>query len=167
MRNALSDSFGRLFFKELKPGEYELTEVSAPAGYQPDPAIHKVSVDLNGNATIEGRPADGYRFYNMPAGIGRLIFVNADAGTGLPLAGAVFSLSNGLTATSDASGTIDLGFLQPGTYSLRETAAPEGYTPVFTDYTVSVSKTGAVTVAGIPLPDFYSVNKWAQDQIMA
>lgn len=159
---ALSDSLGRLFFKGLKPGVYELTETVPPPGYQLNTAIHRVVVNLSGRVTIDGQPADNYVLFNTPSETGRFYFTKADASTGLPLAGATFTLSNGLTAVSDANGIVDFGYLPAGGYALRETVPPDGYAPVVTDFTVSVSETGAITVAGQPLSDFRPLNTQAK-----
>jgi len=76
--------------------------------------------------------------------LGSVAVTKTDAITGAVLAGAVFELldtaGNVLqTKTTDASGIAAFANLQPGTYRVREKAAPEGYT-------VSVTGTQSVSV---------------------
>ena len=76
--------------------------------------------------------------------LGSVAVTKKDAVTGAVLAGAVFELLDTVgnvlqTQTTDASGIAAFANLQPGTYRVREKAAPEGYT-------VSVTDTQSVTV---------------------
>lgn len=62
----MSDFAGRLHFSNLKPGKYELQETTAPPGYQLDPVIHQVIVDIDAVATIDDYSANGFTLYNTP-----------------------------------------------------------------------------------------------------
>ncbi len=87
--------------------------------------------------------------------LGSVTVTKTDAVTGAVLAGAVFELvdtaGNVLqTQTTDASGIAAFANLQPGTYRIREKAAPEGYTVSVTDtqsVTVTAGTVSAVTFA--------------------
>ena len=149
---AESDAAGRLRFAGLQPGCYTLSETEAPAGYQPDATSYTVSVCACGRVTIDCQPADGFPLYDTPAAT--LAFQKRDEVNGRPLSGAVFTLSNGQTATSDSNGLVQFGTLAPGTYTLTETRAPDGYQLSDTPYTVTVSAAGAVTVNGVPIEQF-------------
>lgn len=74
-----------------------------------------------------------------------------------PLAGAVFTLSGPTTqqATSNNAGTAQFTALQPGTYTLTETAAPNGYVRNTTSKTVVMASNGAVTVDGTAVSGSY------------
>lgn len=66
IQEAVSDFAGRLHFSNLKPGKYELQETTAPPGYQLDPVIHQVIVDIDAVATIDDYSANGFTLYNTP-----------------------------------------------------------------------------------------------------
>lgn len=73
------------------------------------------------------------------------VITKTDAGTGAALAGATFEVVNAsgtvvATAKTGTGGTAFLENLQAGTYTIRETSAPTGYT-------LSVPNTQSLTVA--------------------
>lgn len=75
-----------------------------------------------------------------------------------PLQGASFELrdSSGTvlrSGISDINGIVDLGNVSPGTYTLVETSAPDGFV-LGGPYTVIVTGDGEITVNGISLADF-------------
>lgn len=74
-----------------------------------------------------------------------------------PLAGAVFTLSGPTTqqATSNSAGSAQFTALQPGTYTLTETTAPNGYVRNTASKTVVVASNGAVTVDGTAVSGSY------------
>ena len=152
-----SDASGGLSFANLAPGAYRLVESKAPDGFQPDASQHVVLVDADGNVTIDGQDARNYTLYDAP--LKTLTFQKTDAGTGLALPGAVFTLSNGATATADQNGLVDFGPLAPGSYTMTETTVPGGYLSNSRTYTVTVSTTGDITVNGAPIDGFSVPNQ--------
>ena len=156
---AASDITGALRFTDLEPGEYILSETTAPEGYQSNPETFMVVVDEQGNVTINGEIAAGFSIYDtlapQPA---RFLFLKTDGQTGQPLSGAVFRLLSGETATSDDDGVVDFGFLLPGTYTMTEVSPPDGYDPDTEEYTVTVNPDGSIYVNGVPLADFTVAN---------
>ena len=88
---------------------------AVPERLQPDASQHVVLVDADGKVTIDGQDARNYTLYDAP--LKTLTFQKTDAGTGLALPGAVFTLSNGATATADQNGLVDFGPLAPGSYT--------------------------------------------------
>ncbi|MDR3085981.1 MAG: Ig-like domain-containing protein [Christensenellaceae bacterium] len=82
---------------------------------------------------------------------------------GAALSGAVFTLTNTLSgwqssASSDAGGRLLFNYLQPGSYTLQESIAPDGYVFDPTIHTVTVDGSGAVLVDGVPAGSFAPVN---------
>ena len=156
---ATSDVTGALRFTDLEPGDYILSETTAPEGFEPNPETFMVVVDEQGNVTINGEFAEGFSIYDtltpQPA---RFSFLKTDGQTGQPLSGAVFRLSDGETATSDNNGVVDFGDLTPGTYTMTEVSAPDGYDPSTAEYTVTVSPDGSIYVNGAPLSEFTVAN---------
>ena len=158
-------------------GTYDVTEVSAPEGYERVTSIMRVyveedgtisvlgSVDADGNLSTEP-PAgytkvDGSKFevqvVNQPIEIGILKVDADDLGTGLPGATfeieGVFADSNVVetrTFTTDADGRIEIeAKLKSGeTYTLRETVAPAGYELITDELTFKVGEDGELTAQG-------------------
>lgn len=111
--SSTSDSFGRVSFTRLKPGKYVLQETVAPEGYEATTTTHQVIVDIDGNVTINGFPADGYLLYNTsqtrserPVIISVTEGDTSITGTGIPDASITVTLPNGtqLQTTVDING---------------------------------------------------------------
>ena len=84
-------------------------------------------------------------FVDFAVTFGAAVITKTDAGTGEALAGATFEVVNAsgtvvATAKTGADGTAVFESLQAGTYTIRETSAPTGYT-------LSVPNTQSLTVA--------------------
>ncbi|MDR1574246.1 MAG: Cys-Gln thioester bond-forming surface protein [Clostridiales Family XIII bacterium] len=117
-----TDASGSAFLESLAPGVYEVSEISAPEGYLAD--APPVSVTLEAGTHTEVIMPD----HAKPG----LTILKADEATGLPLAGAEFSIGRkgggivheGLT---DKNGRIVTENLDDGWYTITEIAAPEGY----------------------------------------
>ncbi len=90
---------------------------------------------------------------------GAITVTKTDAASGAALAGATFELLNSTgqavqTLTTDASGTVTFSNVQPGTYTIREAAAPTGYVlsvPATQTVTVTAGNTSGVTFANEPI----------------
>ena len=153
---AVSNAAGQVTFTGLSPGTYELMETTPPPGFQTNSESLAVVVAQNGGVTIEGQLANGFILNDVP--LSNFIFLKLDASTGLPLAGATFTLTqNGAvigTATSDSDGLVNFGILSAGTYQLTETITPPGFQPNSTVYQVIVGTNGSITINGVPLGDF-------------
>ena len=80
--------------------------------------------------------------------------IKVDAANSKVLAGAAFRLTGtsdlgtpvDMTAVSQTSGAVDFLGLEPGTYALRETVAPENHVLDDTLYTVTVGHEGQITI---------------------
>lgn len=110
---------------DLKPGNYTLTEITAPAGYIRNTAPWTFTITEELGASIDMLDIGAYA--NYKGGV-RLLKENDE---GEPLSGAVFTLSLGDTPigayTTNASGVIEIYGLAPGKYTLVEIRAPLGY----------------------------------------
>lgn len=149
---------GVLAFDCIKPGFYELIETAVPDGFLPYTPRHQVQVNRDLTVLIDGIAPECFLLTNTPAAItGRFSFFKTD-GEGRPLSSAVFILSIGAMAVSGEDGLVDFGSLPPGTYTMTETSAPNGYSPSDTQYTVVVSANGSISVNGISLESFTAVN---------
>ena len=155
---AISDESGRLSFTDLAPGEYTLIETTIPAGYLPERTSHQVVVDEDGTVMIDGIPADNFSLYDVPNRDAEISFRKVDADTGQPLAGAVFTMPNGVRAVSGSDGVVNFGIFGPGSYVIQEVTAPEGYAAVQTDFTVVVTTDGRAFIDGTSIANFTAKN---------
>jgi len=113
---------GLFFVPDLTPGNYVLTEITAPAGYILDSTPQ--------NIYIEGGKLNTVTVYNVPYSGLRIVKIDSD--TRAPLENAVFKLFDERrleigTYTTTALGEIMIPELPAGTYYLQEVKAPAGY----------------------------------------
>lgn len=139
---------GKVSFNyNLKPGTYVVSEVETPAGYKPhDDFMITVSNDL----TITGIPT-GNKVVNelLPFNL-TLKKIDQDNGN---LSGAKFELTGNNVneaVTSDGNGALIFTTgLKPGTYTLTETEAPEGYNASpDSPWTIEIKKDFTATIKG-------------------
>lgn len=135
----------------IVPGEYTLTEISAPSGYIPTDEVWDVKVDTNGNVTInKSANSDSVITYKGTSPIvGHLKIINKKSkiqikkvdsnSVNTALENAEFELykqdtngdkiTTGKKATSNASGIAEFEGLEIGNvYWVREVTSPDGYT---------------------------------------
>jgi 5-hydroxyisourate hydrolase-like protein (transthyretin family)/RNase P/RNase MRP subunit p29 len=123
----VSGADGLIPVGELEAGSYTIEEISPPAGYVPAETLHGriQSFDI----PREGGYVPGIVFTNRK--LPGLTVLKVDEDTGLPLAGAEFSIRhNGniiYEAVTPANGVINLDGLSEGWYEVTELAAPHGY----------------------------------------
>lgn len=156
------DRAGYVSLGQVVPGvEYTITETIPPAGYVGETAPKTVIPAAYGSGAVS--------FTN---GLGALAWVKTDANGGAKICGATFSLDRvknaaggsvdeaavsvvdncgqagyaGLDEDADPGGFLVTG-LKTGTYELKETAAPTGYTAVSTDIrTVVIDSTTTMSL---------------------
>lgn len=122
LKNVTTNSSGIASVNGLQPGWYKVIELSAPLGYILDSQEHLVEI-------VEGKPATITVANTPQSGI---TVKKVDATNKEPLAGAVFELYTADdtlvgTYTTDKGGSFVTDKVEPGTYFLVETKAPEGY----------------------------------------
>ncbi len=165
---AISDDEGRVSFKDVPYGVYELTEVIAPEGYVRSNDTYYVS--------IGGAVAEGKNIGSVPAIWANsrtekeftVKKVNADGGE--PLSGAVFQvldegkkpIDGKVITTYGGSGTVTLPL---GKYFLQETAAPEGYelNKELIPFEVTTNGRNTVTVKNTPKTGSLTIQKADKD----
>jgi len=124
----------------LIPDWYVVREIKAPNGYFLDETPRTVEVKSGAPTVIT--------FTNKP--LASLQIIKLNEATGGPLPGAVFSVEkqNGERVgeyTTDAGGVINIPYLDPGWYIVKETRAPSGFVLNSAPQTVEV-RTGTPTI---------------------
>ncbi|KUP26062.1 hypothetical protein AWJ19_00825 [Paenibacillus sp. DMB5] len=120
---ATSDSGGNLEFKDLRAGKYILKETKAPAGYAVDTTERTVTINSSTPVLLTVT-----NDFNGSLKVTKV----AKENTATKLAGAVFELYNSAntlvgSGTTNASGELIFTKLMGGSYTLKETKAPDGY----------------------------------------
>ena len=125
---------GMIVFVNLQPGTYTVREKNAPQGY-------RLSAETTQSTDVSAGVQSEVMFTNERI-MGRIRIVKTDSETGLPIAGAVFSVTRlsgpesdqaadiGTVVaqlTTDAQGMAETGLLPWGEYQIAETGVPEGY----------------------------------------
>lgn len=153
----VTNANGALSFMNIKPGTYTLVETKAPDGYKLPSINYAVEVDKNGVVKVNGTVYETIVICNEQEKEvnGNLKLNKVDSYDNSVLPGAVFELRNedgtvADTQTTDANGTLSFADIKPGTYTLAETKAPDGYELSTTVYNVVVDSKGVVSVDGTP-----------------
>ena len=163
---AKSNKIGRVLFKNIDMGTYELKEVEAPEGYIKNKTVFTVKIDENGRVSmfdgdnkLEMNNADIYEIENEPYHSVRFL-KSSTYGDNIYLEGAEFNLSGisdygtnvNMTAMSgkaEDGGLVVFDGLEPGVYTLKETKAPEGHYLDEKPYKVTLKKDGTFTIDGL------------------
>ncbi|MFP7479764.1 SpaA isopeptide-forming pilin-related protein [Terribacillus saccharophilus] len=122
-----TDETGKVQFKDLLPGDYEIVETKAPLGYDLNSAPIPVTVERSQKQLLAEQQVD-----ELTTGSVLLKKVDSKEST-IGLAGAVFKLQDetGKTIreglTTDENGELSITDLKPGDYQLIETQAPVDY----------------------------------------
>ncbi|WP_250881661.1 LPXTG cell wall anchor domain-containing protein [Levilactobacillus brevis] len=151
-----TDENGQINLHMLTPGDYTLTEVTAPDGYELNTTPIKFTV-VAGQKPIQLNAVDPKTTTTVPTPDKGSLLIKKTGMNGVALPGAVFTLKaasgevikEGLE--TDANGEILLPDLAAGTYTLIETKAPEGYTVNSAPITVEIPADGHEVV--VPIKD--------------
>ena len=144
-RQLTTDKTGSVTFVDVPNGTYEITEVQAPIGYDPN---GKWEDNTTGKKTVivtsDSDPVIEFTHMNEPKSGIRIY--KRDAATDEPIKGAVFEIKPlyPLTATpfertTDDNGIIVLEGLAEGSYQITEKAVPDPYVLDNTPTTVEVN----------------------------
>lgn len=143
---------GTVLFENVPLGEYIIRETKAPDGYLAYPSMLDVSLTEEGKTVTPTK--DGAKMEYVPNArmTGNIQFNKKDEyDTILP--GAEFALyAQGgttvlATATSDEDGLVLFENIPLGTYTIRETKAPDGYAISTTPITATITADGATVTA--------------------
>ena len=144
----------------LKTGEtYTLRETVAPEGYTITSET-TFTIDETGKVTYSGTTTTdeaGNTVMLVEDVKTRVYISKTDAGTGEPLAGASIQIldkdGNVVEEWISTTGTHEVSGLKTGeTYTLKETAAPAGYS-ITVETTFTIDETGKVTYSGTTATD--------------
>jgi len=129
-------SSGLVTFTQLRPGNYHLVESAAPEGYLLDSTPRAVVIGADGSVSVDSvalsAPAYRYTFRNLPSLSLAVRSVRQDLTTLITATAAVFQLYDSAMEpigepVTTTNGVADLPPIGPGTYYLRQLAAPTGY----------------------------------------
>ncbi|MDT2756307.1 SpaA isopeptide-forming pilin-related protein [Enterococcus asini] len=143
---------GQVNFEGLPIGKYTLKEKSVPVGYEQKGPWEFEVVQNGDELSIDWTSENP--FANEGILVNELkpfdLIVNKTTETGKALEGAQFTLTdaNGTTFPSTIAGSIfTFTGLKPGTYTLEETKAPDGYRLLNKPIEIVIDELGNVTVA--------------------
>jgi len=154
-----SNKKGRVTFAKIPHGVYMLRQKKTLDGYTRSPLVVQVTIEPNGRIFYEN--VLGEAIPNVPLLDLDGVFVNASGPTSFsfssvadnmtPLGGAEFALVNagsGATAItrSNPAGIATFYGIQPGEYTVGQTAAPERFTPSADQYALVVKSGGIAEV---------------------
>lgn len=169
---ANSGANGQVNFGQLAAGSYYIKETGTPEGYEDNDTLYRVTVTSTGTK-MEYQDGEGNwvdmtsskKITNEKIRTANLTILKVDEHSEA-LSGATFQLqaktssgswqNQGNAQTTGSDGRIDFEDLQPGTYQIVETKAPDGYYKLtdaigFTvsaeDGSVTLSNTGAWTLS--------------------
>lgn len=152
---AVSNDNGRVVFKDIEMGTYELKESKASEGYALNQNVYQVKVDDSGHFMITLKSSNGLSIDVQKSGskflIGNeplhsVVFYKASSWDNSTLSEAKFTLKGAsdsgkavdAEAFSDKNGKVEFSGLEAGLYTLKEVTAPAGYDLDPASYTVQV-----------------------------
>ncbi|WP_010304327.1 SpaA isopeptide-forming pilin-related protein [Kurthia senegalensis] len=132
----VTNNAGYIELTDLPAGEYVVKETKAPAGYV------LTDVEYTVNVTVQGTFTQTIVNAKEQPKVGQLTLKKVDATTEEALKDATFTVVGPndfkQEVTTNANGMITLKDLVPGTYTIQETKAPNGYVLETTSYDVDV-----------------------------
>ena len=154
-----TDKDGNISFKNIEKGSYILQEYSGTPDWLEDHTEHKVVIDGNAKATIDGTDYTDklITIKNSPRIHADVEFLKREDGRpGIPVPGASFMLSGTsdygndiLLYAKSEKGKVVFENVERGKYTLQETKAPDGYVVSPKKYEVIVDANGLVSFTGL------------------
>ena len=155
---AISDKNGKVEFKNIEYGKYNIKETKAPSGYYLSYEVLTANITQNG-ITVKTNPESISNRIITESNIiiGSIEFTKLGEDK-KPLQGAEFKLYRETdtsyknpvaTAISDKSGKVEFKNIEYGKYTIKETKAPEGYLISAEVLTANITGNG-VTVKANP-----------------
>mgnify|MGYP000556192440 CR=1 FL=1 len=152
----VTDINGEIDLSKLTPGAYEVRELEAPEGYLVDDAVRVVQVNPDENAS--------FVFTNTPKPALRLIKTSSD---GTRLGGVHFRIAriedgtHYLDRITDQDGEINIAKLEPGVYSIKETATVADHILDLQEYHVELfpGQTSTITIENQKRPNLIVYKK--------
>lgn len=140
---------GLVWFKDVDFGEYNIKEISAPAGYEKSNVVIPVAITEQGKTVIP-TPSIVKNIKIM----GDITIKKVDSVTKAVLAGAKVIIKDKagtvvFEGTSGADGLVK-AVLPVGEYIISEILAPEGYVLTTQTYAINIDRTGLVFNVEIP-----------------
>lgn len=166
LQYAVSDFYGKVTFKNLELGTYELYESKAVDGYirRKDPYTVKVvepgtAILYDGDTPVTENETGNRLVFNEPYHEIRFL-KSSTYGENIYLEGAQFLLTGisdygtkvemeAVSASAADGGLVVFGGLEPGTYILKETKAPKGHDLDTVQHMVSVKPDGSYEISGL------------------
>lgn len=132
-----TDKLGKLTIRRLPVGSYVIKELKAPVGYALSDKEYVFTIEedgkVTGDTTIVNEELE-------------IVLTKRDKDTNEYLEGAKFTLKSGNKVIqkleSDRRGEIIIKGVGPGTYTLEETEAPEGYIKADKDFKFTIGEDG-------------------------
>lgn len=136
----VTNGVGSRTIGNLEPGEYKISEINVPIAFDASVDIDTVTIDYGSQETVNA--VNKFK-------TGRIeVFKTNESEE--PLAGATFLLTGpneySKTLVSDENGIISFDNLMPGTYTLSEISAPDGYKTTTETWTFVVSPESETTL---------------------
>ncbi|MDC7972446.1 SpaA isopeptide-forming pilin-related protein [Bacillus sp. BLCC-B18] len=142
----ITDGKGEALSKQLPVGTYTLKEVEAPQGYELSSSLVHVDVAANETVTVD---VLNKKIVEKATGQFEIVKVDAEDKTKV-LSDAEFEVyKDGKkveTLRTDKTGKVISQKLEPGTYTLKETKSPQGYTLLKEEIEVVVETSKVVQV---------------------
>ena len=151
-----TDINGEIDLSKLTPGAYEVRELEAPDGYLIDDAVRVVQINPDEDAS--------FVFTNTPKPSFRLIKTSSD---GSRLGGVHFRIAkvedgtHYLDRITDENGEINITDLEPGVYSVKETATVADHILDVREYHVELfpGQTSTITIENQKRPNLIVYKK--------
>lgn len=144
---AISGSDGKVQFKDVEYGSYNIKETKAPEGYNLSSEVLKATINEDGK-TVNPDKAE----INNTKIHGGIEITKTDASTFAPLPGATITVytsdgkpvGDGAQGETKEDGTVEFNNLPYGDYYFVETNAPEGYVLNSEKHPFSIKENGVI-----------------------